>query len=60
MEMLYEGAILAVLVIWWFLRDWRATLIGASALPLSIIPTFAVMHWLGYALNGITMLVLVP
>jgi multidrug efflux pump subunit AcrB len=58
MEMLYEGAILAVLVIWWFLRDWRATLIGASALPLSIIPTFAVMHWLGYALNGITMLAL--
>jgi multidrug efflux pump subunit AcrB len=58
MEMLYEGAILAVLVIWWFLRDWRATLIGAAALPLSIIPTFAVMAWLGYALNGITLLAL--
>jgi multidrug efflux pump subunit AcrB len=36
----------------------RATLIGASALPLSIIPTFAVMSWLGYALNGITLLAL--
>src|SRR5262245_40849166 len=58
MEMLFEGAILAVLVIWWFLRDWRTTLIGASALPLSIIPTFAVMYWLGYALNSITMLAL--
>ena len=58
MEMLYEGAILAVLVIWWFLRDWRATLVGAAALPLSIIPTFAAMAWLGYALNGITLLAL--
>jgi multidrug efflux pump subunit AcrB len=58
MEMLYEGAFLAVLVIWWFLRDWRATLIGAAALPLSIIPTFAVMAWMGYALNGITLLAL--
>ena len=58
MEMLYEGAFLAVLVIWWFLRDWRATLIGAAALPLSIIPTFAVMYWMGYALNGITLLAL--
>jgi len=58
MHMLYEGAILAVLVVWWFLRDWRATLISASALPLSILPTFAAMHWLGYSLNTLTLLAL--
>jgi multidrug efflux pump subunit AcrB len=58
MQMLYEGAILAVLVIWWFLRDWRATLIGAVALPLSIIPTFAFMAWAHFSLNTITLLAL--
>ncbi|MCD6671440.1 MAG: efflux RND transporter permease subunit [Burkholderiaceae bacterium] len=58
MEMLYEGALLAVLVIWWFLKDWRATIIGAAALPLSIIPAFAVMAWFGYSLNTITLLAL--
>ncbi|OQW80216.1 MAG: RND transporter [Proteobacteria bacterium ST_bin11] len=58
MMMLYEGAMLAVLVVWWFLRDWRATLVSASALPLSILPTFAVMHWLGFSLNMLTMLAL--
>jgi len=58
MTMLYEGALLAVLVVWWFLRDWRATLISASALPLSILPTFAAMHWLGYSLNTLTLLAL--
>jgi multidrug efflux pump subunit AcrB len=58
MMMLYEGALLAVLVVWWFLRDWRATLVSASALPLSILPTFAVMHWLGFSLNMLTMLAL--
>jgi multidrug efflux pump subunit AcrB len=44
MHLLYEGAILAVIVVWFFLRDWRATLVAATALPLSIIPAFAVMH----------------
>ncbi len=58
MHMLYEGAILAVIVVWFFLRDWRATLISAVALPLSIIPTFAVIHWLGYSLNTLTLLAL--
>jgi multidrug efflux pump subunit AcrB len=58
MQMLYEGALLAVLVIWWFLRDWRATVIGAVALPLSILPTFAFMAWAGYTLNTITLLAL--
>jgi multidrug efflux pump subunit AcrB len=56
MSMLYEGALLAVIVVWLFLRDWRATLIAAAALPLSIIPTFFMMYWLGYALNMPTLL----
>jgi multidrug efflux pump subunit AcrB len=58
MNMLFEGALLAVLVVWWFLRDWRATLISAAALPLSILPTFAAMAWLGYSLNTLTLLAL--
>ncbi len=58
MHMLYEGALLAMLVVWWFLRDWRATLISAAALPLSILPTFAVMAWLGFSLNTLTLLAL--
>lgn len=58
MGMLYEGALLAILVVWLFLRDWRATLIAATALPLSILPTFAAMQWLGYSLNTLTLLAL--
>ena len=46
MQMLLEGALLAVIVVWLFLRDWRATWISALALPLSVLPTFAVMHLL--------------
>ncbi|TRW97579.1 efflux RND transporter permease subunit [Paracoccus sp. M683] len=56
METLYEGAALAVIVVFLFLRNWRATLIAAVALPLSIIPTFFVMDWLGFTLNGISLL----
>lgn len=58
MLMLYEGAILAILVVWLFLRDWRATLVAAAALPLSILPAFAAMAWLGYSLNTVTLLAL--
>jgi multidrug efflux pump subunit AcrB len=58
MHMLYEGAILAVLVVGFFLRDWRATLIAATALPLSIIPTFGIMYWLGFSLNTLSLLAL--
>ena len=43
-------------MVFWFLRDWRATLISAVAMPLSVIPTFFVMHWLGFTLNLITLL----
>jgi hydrophobe/amphiphile efflux-1 (HAE1) family protein len=56
MEGLIEGAILAVVVVFIFLRDWRATLISALSLPLSAIPTFAVMEWLGFSLNLVSML----
>jgi len=58
MTMLYEGALLAVLVVWLFLKDWRATFISAVALPLSIIPAFLGMDYLGFSLNGITLLAL--
>lgn len=55
-EALVLGALLAVIVVWWFLRDWRATLISAVAMPLSVIPTFFFMNWLGFSLNLITLL----
>ncbi|MGL6210112.1 MAG: efflux RND transporter permease subunit, partial [Paracoccaceae bacterium] len=48
---LLEGALLAVLVVFAFLRNWRATLIAAVALPLSAVPTFFVMDMLGFSLN---------
>jgi len=58
MRALYEGCILAILVVWLFLRDWRATLVSAVSLPLSIIPTFIVISALGYYLNMLTLLAL--
>jgi multidrug efflux pump subunit AcrB len=53
-----EGSVLAVLVVWLFLRDTRATLISALAIPLSAIPTFAFMEWLNFSLNSISLLAL--
>ncbi|NTJ61762.1 efflux RND transporter permease subunit [Agrobacterium rhizogenes] len=58
MHMLYEGAILAIIVVWIFLRDWRATILSAVALPLSVIPTFLAMYFAGFSLNIITLLAL--
>lgn len=58
MHMLWEGALLAVVVVWFFLRDWRATLLSAVALPLSVIPTFLVMYLADFSLNIITLLAL--
>ena len=52
------GALLAVIVVWLFLRDWRATLIAAVAMPLSLIPTFAILEPLNQSLNMITLLAL--
>ena len=56
--LLYEGAILAVLVVWLFLRDWRATFVSAVALPLSVIPAFIGMAYLGFSINVVTLLAL--
>ncbi|MBE3025141.1 efflux RND transporter permease subunit [Janthinobacterium sp. GW458P] len=58
MMTLVEGAALTVLVVFFFLRNWRATLVAAIALPLSILPTFAVMAQLNYTLNSMTLLAL--
>jgi len=58
MNLLYEGAVLAVVVVWLFLRDWRATFVSAVALPLSAIPAFIGMHYLGFSVNVITLLAL--
>ncbi len=53
---LLEGALLAVLVVLAFLRNWRATLIAAVALPLSAVPTFWIMDMLGFSLNLVSFL----
>ncbi len=53
-----EGAVLAVLVVWLFLRDWRATLISAIAIPLSAIPAFWFMDLMGFSLNFLSLLAL--
>lgn len=56
MKTLIEGALLAIVVVFLFLRDWRATIITSLALPLSIIPTFFVIHMLGFSLNLVSLL----
>ncbi len=56
MWLLIEGAILAVIVVWLFLRDGRATFVAATALPLSIIPTFAAMYLMGFTINVVSLL----
>ena len=56
MWLLIEGAILAVIVVWLFLRDARATFVAATALPLSIIPTFAAMYLMGFTINVVSLL----
>ncbi len=58
MSTLVEGAILAILVVLLFLRNWRATMIAAVALPLSVIPTFWIMDLLGFSLNLVSLLAL--
>ena len=56
METLAEGAILAVIVVLFFLRDWRATVVAAVTLPLAAIPTFGVMDLMGFSLNLVSLL----
>ncbi|WP_295634525.1 efflux RND transporter permease subunit [Novosphingobium sp.] len=53
-----EGAILAVIVVFFFLRDWRSTIVSAIAIPLSSIPTFFVLNVFGFTLNTLTLLAL--
>ncbi len=57
-DAMWEGAALAVLVVLLFLRDWRATLISAIAIPLSAIPAFWIMSLLGFTLNGVSLIAL--
>ncbi|HUO79912.1 MAG TPA: efflux RND transporter permease subunit [Steroidobacteraceae bacterium] len=57
-DALLEGSILAVAVVFLFLREWRATAISALAIPLSAIPTFAFMSWMDFTLNGVSLLAL--
>lgn len=58
MAMLIEGALLAVVVVFLFLRDWRATFISSVAIPLSAIPTFFFMDLMGFNLNFLSLLAL--
>ena len=58
LTMLAEGAVLAVLVVWLFLRNVRATFVSAVALPLSAIPAFIGMAYLGFTVNTVTLLAL--
>ncbi|ATC26080.1 efflux RND transporter permease subunit [Caulobacter vibrioides] len=55
---LLEGMLLASLVVFLFLREWRATLITALAMPVSLVPTFAFMAFMGFSLNVVTLLAL--
>ena len=55
-EHLVDGALFAALVVWLFLRNFRATLIVASAIPVSLLGAVLVMYFLDYSLNTITML----
>ncbi|GAA0617466.1 efflux RND transporter permease subunit [Brevundimonas kwangchunensis] len=58
LEALGLGALLAVIVVFIFLRDWRATLIAATAMPMSLIPTFAIIGPMDQSLNVVTLLAL--
>lgn len=58
MQAMLEGALLTVLVVFLFLRDWRATVIAALAIPLSMLPTFIAMDMFDFTLNGISLLAL--
>src|SRR5271165_5241190 len=58
-EHLILGGILAAIVVFVFIRNWRSTLITAVAIPTSIISTYTLMNWMGFTLNQITMLALV-
>ncbi len=58
LDMILEGSILAVIVVIFFLRNARATIVAATALPLAVIPTFVLMYLFGFTLNLVTLLAL--
>jgi len=58
MEALVIGALLAVFVVWLFLRDWRATFVSAIAMPMSLLPTFFIMNLFNQSFNVVTLLAL--
>ncbi len=58
LRMLIEGGLLAVVVVFLFLKNIRATIVAAVALPLSVIPTFLGMYLFGFSLNIISLLAL--
>ena len=55
---LFEGSILAVLTVFLFLRNWRSTLIGALAIPTSIITTFLMIWFMDFSLNTMSLMAL--
>ncbi|AXH63254.1 MULTISPECIES: efflux RND transporter permease subunit [Providencia] len=57
-QTLLEGAFLTIVIVFFFLKSWRATLVAAVALPLSILPTFFILMLFDYSLNSITLLAL--
>jgi HAE1 family hydrophobic/amphiphilic exporter-1 len=58
LEHLILGSILASLIVWVFMRNWRAVLIAAVAIPTSIIATFTLMRVMDFSLNNMTLLAL--
>jgi multidrug efflux pump subunit AcrB len=54
-ENLIIGALLSLICVWWFMRDWRATLLIASAIPICLLATFCVLHMTGHSLNVISL-----
>ncbi|MFT4195869.1 efflux RND transporter permease subunit [Ottowia sp.] len=58
LHMLAEGALLAVLVVWLFLRNGRATFVAAVALPMSILPALIGMYLFGFTINVVSLLAL--
>lgn len=57
-EALVIGALLAVVVVFLFLRDWRATFVSAVAMPMSLLPTFFIMHAMNQSFNVVSLLAL--
>lgn len=55
---IFEGALLAVIIVFLFLQSWRSTVITGLTLPISIIGTFFFMYFLGFTLNVMTMMAL--